>query len=232
MTKSVPIRSAATVALLRDRPDGPEVFMLRRHSNHVFAARAYVYPGGAVDPVDSDSAVLDCYGSGDVASAASSLGLDGALCYWSAAVRECFEEAGVLVGCEVGSPLSAEALSATRDELNAGVFGWEHVVDKLALRFDADALRYFAHWTTPPGMPRRFSTRFFAARMPEGQQANPDGAETTRGEWLSPARAFERFHAGEIELWPPTIATLQQLAEYGDVDDALADMAIREVVPR
>lgn len=232
MDDNIPIRSAATIALLRDKPDGLEAFMLRRHANHVFAARAYVYPGGAVDPVDGCAEVMSRYAGDDATAAAHALGLDDALCYWSAAIRECFEEAGVLVGCQADYPLSAEALAAARDELNAGVLGWAHIVDKLALRFDAGGLRYFAHWTTPPGMARRFSTRFFAARMPADQVASADGSETTRGEWLRPAQALERYQAGEIELLPPTIETLSQLGEYSNTDEALADMVTREVVSR
>lgn len=226
------IRPAATIALLRDTTDGPEVFMLRRSAQQVFAARAYVYPGGRVDPVDRDANILNRYGRGAAAAAEAALGLDGALRYWSAAVRECFEEAGVLVGCDIGRPLPTDALTAARDQLNAGTLGWQDIVDQLALRFDADALRYFAHWITPPGLSRRFSTRFFAARAPTDQKADADGSETTRGEWLHPAAALDRRDNGEMELWRPTVATLQQLAAYADVDEALTDMATRTVVSR
>lgn len=232
MSDDVPIRPAATIALLRDQPDGPEVFMLRRHSNHVFAARAYVYPGGALEAEDHAAGLLARYGADDAAFADAAMGMGEALGYWSAAIRECFEESGVLVGCDIGKPLAPEAQAAARDELNAGVLGWRDLVAKLELRFDATTLQYFAHWTTPQGMPRRFSTRFFAARMPPGQQANPDGSETTRGEWLRPEAALDRQRAGEIFLMTPTIATLRQLGEYADIDSALADMSAREVVAR
>src|SRR5699024_9091462 len=137
MNDNVPIRPAATIALLRDGPDGPEVFMLRRHSNHVFAARAYVYPGGALEAADRDAELLARYDAAATVVADAALGAEDALGYWSAAIRECFEESGVLVGCDIGHPLAPEALAAARDELNVGALDWRKLVDKLDLRFDA-----------------------------------------------------------------------------------------------
>src|SRR5699024_9421387 len=109
---------------------------------------------------------------------------------------------------------------------------WGAVVQDLDLRFDVNALHYFAFWTTPPGMSRRFSTRFFMARMPAGQQAAPDGSETTRGEWLRPVDALERHARGDIELMRPTLATLQQLSGYVDTAAAFADVDRRPVTTR
>lgn len=229
---AVPVRPAATLVLLRDTAAGPEVFLLKRDSAHVFAASAYVYPGGAVEPADREARLLAHYDHGAAARAESVMGVAGALGYWAAASRECFEEAGVLVGCTPGKLLSGEALASARDELNAGAVEWCDLVEHMELRFDTGQLHYFAHWTTPPGMPKRFSTRFFAARMPEQQRAAADGAETTHGEWLRPAAALDNQKDGEIKLWPPTLATLRQLSEYGDTDRALADLATREVVPQ
>src|SRR5699024_5790810 len=186
MNTNVPIRPAATIALLRDTQDGLEVFMLRRHAKQVFAASNSVYPGGRVDAADHERRLQKHYAIGAQERAESILGIPGALEYWVTAARECFEEAGGLVGCNVGRPLRGEALAAARDELNAGTLDWNDLVEHMELRFDPDLLHYFAFWTTPLGQPRRFSTRFFATRMPDKQQAIPDGSETTHGEWMRP----------------------------------------------
>lgn len=232
MSDEVAVRPAATVALLRDTHAGLEVFMLRRHARQVFAASHYVYPGGAVDAVDRAGAVQQRYVDAAAKRAAALLDdAQDALAYWVAAVRECFEEAGVLLGCEAGHPLAGEALVAARDELNAGTLSWTDLAAHMDLRFDLGKLHYFAFWTTPPGMPRRFSTRFFAARMPAGQRACADGSETTRGEWMRPQDALARHQAGEVKLMPPTTTTLRQLADYTDVDAALADMKTRPITP-
>lgn len=231
MNDDVPVRPAATVALLRDARAGLEVFMLRRHAHQAFAASHYVYPGGAVDALDQDTAVRQRYAVDAAQRTAALLGTRNALSYWAAAVRECFEEAGVLLGCEAGKPLTKQALMAARDELNTGTLSWDELATRMDLRFDVDKLHYFAFWTTPPGQPRRFSTRFFAARMPAEQQACADGSETTRGEWMQPQDALARHRAGEIKLMPPTSSTLRQLAGYADVDAALADMHTRPITP-
>src|SRR5699024_5296362 len=112
----VPIRPAATIALLRDSDAGLEVFMLRRNAQQVFAASNYVYPGGAVDAADQEERLLQHYAAGAAVRAEAAMGIAGALNYWAAAARECFEEAGVLIGCEAGKLLQGEALAAARDE--------------------------------------------------------------------------------------------------------------------
>src|SRR5699024_4442099 len=101
---AMPICPAATIALLRDCPGGPEVFMLRRSAKQVFGARAYVYPGGRVESIDAPARVQACYDAAATDIATTTLGVEDALGYWHAAVRECFEEAGVLVGCTLGRP--------------------------------------------------------------------------------------------------------------------------------
>lgn len=229
---SMPVCPAATIALLRDRPAGPEVFLLRRSAKQAFGACAYVYPGGRVESADSAPALQRRYAPDAAEQATAILGRADALAYWHAAVRECFEEAGVLVGCSIGKPQQPVVLHGLRDELNAGALTWPDLVQRLDLHFAVDGLRYFAFWTTPPGMTRRFSTRFFMARMPANQQAVPDGSETTRGEWLRPADALQRHEQGDIELMRPTVATLQQMCEYADTATALADVVSRPVCTR
>ncbi len=225
MTPSeVTVRRAATVALLRDAPDGLQVFLLRRHPNHVFGASAYVYPGGALDTADADLRLHARYGADCAAAARAALGADDALAYWVAGARECFEEAGVLVGCDIGRPPSGADLAAARDDLNAGTLAWVDLAERLDLRFNTQQLQYFAHWTTPAGPPKRYSTRFFAARMPGSQKAIPDGLETTHGQWLRPQQALQRQRNGDIQLMHPTQATLELLAGFTDADTALSDL--------
>ncbi len=220
----VTVRRAATVALLRDTPSGLQVFLLLRHPNHVFGASAYVYPGGAVDKADAAPRLTARYSENCAAMATAALGVDDALSYWVAAARECFEEAGVLVGCDIGRPMSGPDLAAARDALNASTLSWTDLAEQMDLRFDTAAVTYFAHWTTPAGPPKRYSTRFFAAKMPGSQKAVPDGLETTHGQWLRPREALERQRAGEIQLMHPTQATLELLAGFADADAALADL--------
>lgn len=227
MSTAPAVREAATVALLRDGDDGLEVLLLRRHGAHVFGANAHVFPGGAVDAADGAAALAArCDAGIDYAEAC--LGTTGrAVAYWMAAVRECFEEAGMLVGCH---PNGADGRgppadwAGERDALNAGRRDWPQVVERLDLRFRLDELVYFAIWITPPGPPKRYATRFFAALAPSGQTAMSDGHETTRAWWAQPADALARQARGEIMLMTPTRATLSQLCDYEDAESALAGL--------
>src|SRR5699024_6608017 len=129
----MPVRPAATIALLRDGPAGPEVLLLRRSTRHVFAASMDVYPGGGGGEADGAGQLLDRYASGDRDRAQAQLAESDARAYWAAATRECFEEAGVLVGCSAGQPLHRETLATARDELNAGVSSWHDLVTRVEL---------------------------------------------------------------------------------------------------
>jgi len=229
MSAPVRIRQAATAALLRDGESGLEVLLLRRHEGHVFGANAYVFPGGAVDAADSD-AVFAARSASGVAYAKACFEseidnqdiADGnAIAYWTAAIRECFEEAGVLVACDCGHVASDRVLSA-RTALNAGTRHWADVIGDLDLRFRLDDLVYFAHWTTPAGRPKRYSTRFFAARAPAEQSVLCDGMETTRAWWARPADAIAAHDRDDIHMMVPTRATLERLSDYVDTESALA----------
>lgn len=227
MSPAIAVRDAATTVLLRDTDGGAthglETLLLRRHGNHVFGANAYVFPGGAIDAADDDPA-LAARCQGRVVQARAGLGTHE-LAASMAAIRECFEEAGLLVGCAAQRADTA-SLEAMRTALNAQTQTWAQVAEALDLCFSLDALLYFAQWTTPVGPPKRYATRFFAAAAPPGE-ATCDGYETTHVWWAPPADALAARQRGEIELMPPTSSTLAWLCDYSTVDTALEGLAER-----
>jgi 8-oxo-dGTP pyrophosphatase MutT (NUDIX family) len=221
---AVPARPAATVLLVRDAdPSGVEVFVLRRTAKASFAADMYVFPGGRVDDVDH-AAELEPYCDGlDDATASARLGIDkGGLAYWVAAVRECFEEAGVLLARRRdGSPLVID--EADRAAVHGGVLSMEQLCKRDDLVLDLTSIRYIAHWVTPVGEgARRFDTRFFLAAAPEDQEGVHDDAELVHSMWVRPADAVGRAEAGELLMMPPTVANLRFVAECADAHAALA----------
>lgn len=218
---AVEIRPAATLMLIRDGADGMEVLMLRRHPDAVFAADAWVFPGGAVDASDGDLPGNAVLGATD-SDASTAIGVpSGGLAYLVAAVRECFEEAGVLLARHAGgdalditSDLDTTRFARHRRDLLAGRRSLAQMLDAEALVLDLTGVFYVSHWITPPGPPRRFDTRFFVAPAPPGQAATHDTAETVESVWTTPARALERWAAGEIHLVFPTIKNLEALTRF------------------
>ncbi len=226
---TVPLRDAATVMLVRDGVDGSggpavEVCMLRRNLASEFVAGAYVFPGGSVDPDDRGPAAEAICGGRSDAEASATLGIDaGGLAFWVAALRECFEEAGVLVArtdegrgplLDLGDPAAAARFAAHRLDVNEGRTGLAELCRAEGLSLAADTVHYVSHWITPELAPKRFDTRFFVTTAPPGQVARHDEGETIASLWVRPADALARFEAGEIELLPPTIANLTELAAH------------------
>lgn len=221
-----------------------EVLMLRRSLRADFVGGAHVFPGGAVDLGDAGpGAERFCRGLSDAAASAT-LGVDaGGLAYWFAAVRECFEESGLLLACGPdGTPLSfsdpgvAERFVGHRAALNARERSFLDVCELEDLRLAVDGLHYFAHWITPEGSPRRYDTRFFVAAAPEGQTPAHDAGETISDVWVRPADALARHRAGEMELILPTIRNLQAIGRFATaaelLDAAAAPGDIPTVLPR
>jgi len=221
---AVPIRDGATVALLRDTEGGFEVFMLKRSTEAVFSPGAHVFPGGRVDEEDHvDAATEWCAPVGTPTEIR--------LAYYVAALREAFEEAGLLLAYDANGALvrfddpdAVERYSLHRKAVHAGEASIAAVCAREALTLAIDRLVPFAHWITPEGAPRRFDTRFFAARAPEGQEPSADGYETTSGVWVTPANMLAANDAGAVELILPTRRTLELLATFRSVDDALAGL--------
>jgi 8-oxo-dGTP pyrophosphatase MutT (NUDIX family) len=191
-----------------------------------------------VDASDADEGIVARVDGLDGPTADRRLGLpEGdppALAYYLAAVREAFEETGILVGHDSTgvSPATAAQdpkVDALRDDLMEDRLGFAAVLARMACRIDGPALEYIAHWITPEVEPRRFDTRFFAAKVPVGARAIVDPREMTDAVWLKPFAALERYDRGALPMVFPTIKTLEQLTEYGSVDEALKDIGGRDI---
>jgi glyoxylase-like metal-dependent hydrolase (beta-lactamase superfamily II)/8-oxo-dGTP pyrophosphatase MutT (NUDIX family) len=219
--KLVP-RPAATLLLLRDGSLGPEAFLLQRTHSAAFLGGAHVFPGGALDKADRDTRVLRRVAGLTDDEASTRLGVDaGGLAYWVAAIRECFEEAGILLAeGEDGRPVDkarAAGLAAYRALLQAGKLGFHEFLEKERLLLRGRELAYCGHWVTAPGRARRFDTRF----APAAQAGAHDGTELVASEWLRPLEAIEREARGEIQLVFATKNTLADLVRFARAKDAL-----------
>ncbi|MEU9026401.1 NUDIX hydrolase [Streptomyces sp. NPDC048383] len=226
-------RRAATVMLLRDTAAGPAVHMLRRRSSMAFAGGAYAYPGGGVDPRDEDHRIG--WAGPDQDAWAARLGTDAAsaqaiVC---GAVRETFEEAGVLlagptadtvVGDTTGDDWEADRQALVGRELSFAEF-----LDRRGLLLRSDLLGAWARWITPEFEPRRYDTWFFVAALPEGQRTRNASTEADRTVWIGPAVAADGYDKGELLMMPPTIATLRSLEPYGSAAAALAGAAAQDL---
>jgi 8-oxo-dGTP pyrophosphatase MutT (NUDIX family) len=228
-------RDAATVMLLRPAGAGPggaaaepglEVYMLRRRSSMAFAAGAYVFPGGSVDPADADADIA--WAGPDAAEWGRRLDApaDLARTLVCAAVRETFEESGVLLAGPDAETMPAttggEGWEADRRALLARLLSLAQLLRRRGLVLRSDLLRPWARWITPVTEARRYDTRFFAAALPHGQRARDVGGEADETAWLAPAAALDAASRREISLWPPTAVTLGELRACGTVAAALA----------
>jgi glyoxylase-like metal-dependent hydrolase (beta-lactamase superfamily II)/8-oxo-dGTP pyrophosphatase MutT (NUDIX family) len=234
MAEKLVARPAATVLLLRDGSLGPEAFLLQRTKRAAFLAGAHVFPGGALDKADQDPRVLRRVAGLNDADASERLGLpSGGLAYWVAAVRECFEEAGILLAeDEDGRALDAERaarLAQYRGMLHAGKLAFAEFLERERLLLRARDLAYFGHWITAPGRARRFDTRFFLALAPEGQDGSHDGTELIASLWLRPQEALEREASGAMDLVFATKNTLVDLTRFARARDALEHAREAEV---
>jgi 8-oxo-dGTP pyrophosphatase MutT (NUDIX family) len=238
-------RDAATVMLLRPAgaslpdpsgPDGPsgfEVYMLRRKPSMAFAPGAYVFPGGSVDQRDADEEVAwagpRVEDWGQVFDAPPEL----ARALVCAAVRETFEESGVLLAGPSADTVVADTTGddweADRQALLDRSLSLAELLARRNLILRSDLLRPWSRWITPAPEPRRFDARFFAAALPAGQRTRDVGGEASAVQWILPAAALDAGRAGQIQLWLPTAMTLAELAEYPDEAAVLA--ARREVRP-
>lgn len=233
-----PTHPAATIVLMRDGASGPEVLLLRRSRSSGFVPGAYVFPGGRVDAADAEPRIVE-HLDGLVADAAAARlelpnGDPPALAYYLAAIREAFEETGIMVARRAdGSapPTAAEdaAVDELRDSLMEERVTFPETLDRMACRLDGSAVEYLAHWITPEVEPRRYDTRFFAAKVRAGSNAIVDPREMTDAVWLTAAQALERHHDGTLPMVFPTIRTLEDLLPFDSVDAVLRDLRNRRI---
>lgn len=224
----IPAESATTV-LVRDGDRGLEVFMLERHVETEFAGGAYVFPGGRVEPTDRGLSA-DRWEGLDLDDAADRMDVepDLALGLHVAAVRETFEEAGVLLATRRGDPVTAADLAApsfaeARVVLAArdADFDWEGWLAEEGLVLDLGALAWWSWWVTPRGVHRRYETRFFLAAAPEDQLGAHDDVETVASTWTTPEDALSAGREGRATIVYPTRRNLEALATYGSAEEAL-----------
>ncbi|MEO8805394.1 MAG: MBL fold metallo-hydrolase [Burkholderiaceae bacterium] len=220
-----PARAAATLVVVRDGATGIEVLLSRRTQSDDQFSGAWVFPGGIVDAGDR-AAHGYCVGLDDAAASAQ-LGLEsGGLDYFIAAVRECFEESGLLLAVDETGALveldhvRGETLGPWRGPLHRGERTLGAFCSEFGLRLAVDRLVYLSHWLTPFGRPKRFDTRFFIAALPPTQTAAFDGTEMVEQLWLPPAEALAR--SAEMKLMTPTQKTLELVSRYASVSELLA----------
>jgi glyoxylase-like metal-dependent hydrolase (beta-lactamase superfamily II)/8-oxo-dGTP pyrophosphatase MutT (NUDIX family) len=232
-TPGAAVRQAATVVVLRRGDAGMQVLLMRRAPREGdIHSGASVFPGGLLETADAEGCAL-CSGLDD-AQASARLGLpSGGLAYWFAALRECFEEAGLLyAAAQDRSHLDAAQLAqiaTQRDALNRRQVTMASICQRFGIHLAADRIAYLDHWLTPPGVPKRYDTRFFVTEAPELQVASQDDHETDAQLWLTPAEGLARRK--ELKLAPPTYKILELLQRLGDVDAVLAHARALPSVP-
>ncbi|MDF6020229.1 NUDIX hydrolase [Streptomyces sp. JH34] len=234
-------RRAATVMLLRDDPSepgtgGPAVHMLRRRTSMAFAGGAYAYPGGGVDPRDDDHLVG--WAGPSLETWAGRLGVGTpaeAQAVVCAAVRETYEEAGVLLAGpsadSVVSDTTGADWEADREALVARDLSFAGFLDRRGLVLRSDLLAAWARWITPAFEPRRYDTWFFVAVLPEGQRTRNVSTEADRTVWIRPGDAADGYDRGELLMMPPTVATLRALRPYGTAAEALKAADSQSLAP-
>jgi 8-oxo-dGTP pyrophosphatase MutT (NUDIX family) len=225
----VPPVDAATVILVRDSPSangGWELFMVRRHVHSEFAADVYVFPGGKIDDADRDSALepfLDAQVSSDLMDASA---------YRVGAIRELFEEAGVLLASSsTDTSAGGDRIDSFRQRLRRGEIDLREIARATNLKLALSELHPYAHWITPETMPRRYDTWFYLARLPDGQTPWHDEVETVDSLWIQPAEALRRGRADDFPLVFVTEKQLERMARYGSIDDLLDSIVEADLQP-
>lgn len=216
-------RPSATIVVARESADGPEVLLVKRRAGDAFG-NAYTFPGGVID-ADESNAWPVCEGLSE-ADANEILGVDDGLDYYSAVIRELFEETGILLARDKDGnwPRNVAAYAAQRVAVDRCELAWPQFLSDEGLCMAADALHYFAWWITPVVSPKRWTTRFFVSALPPGQEASIDERELTDSRWLTPTAALALREAGKLKLPQPTRRNLELMKDQPSVD-ALLDWA-------
>lgn len=216
--ESVPIRHAATVMIVDERPE-LEVLMVQRTSRAVFGPSAWVFPGGRVDPDDAADLTHVLHGvEADSASAMLDVPTNGRA-WWFAGLRETVEEAGLVLGA---GDASLETIERVRDAVHADAGVFADALADAGLSLDVSEINEVARFITPLGPPRRFDTRFFVAAAPAGQSARHDEEEVVQHVWIKPGDAIERFRNDDFPMMSVTHRMLACLARYDSVSELIA----------
>lgn len=240
MNIEIPIEPAATLVLVRDSHEGPQVLMQQRNPKAVFVGGAWVFPGGKLDPDDNDPIWTSLVGDFDEAKATQLLGIEAstnpynldqihsheaalqhnvtALAYWIAALREAYEEAGLLLTHQF---LTQQQRDAWRSELLAESQTWKQLFQNEKLSLDIEQIHYLSHWITPPENPRRYDTRFFITIAPPDQVPSHEDYEAIQTRWLTPQAALDACAKGEMTLIFPTFMTLKAMCGFEDCETLL-----------
>lgn len=238
----IPIPVPASTCVVVRAPeagDRPEVFLVRRTSGASFLAGAHVFPGGRVDRDDAAAGESWCDGVAEAARRWPDLEMSASLAHHVAAIRELFEEAGLLLARDEPGRMVSGSGEAMRSRLEAGRAAlnerrilFREFIQGAGLRLALDGLLPIGHWVTPAFEPKRFDTRFFVAVAPPEQVARHDAAETTQGTWMTADDALARAAREEILLFPPTWGTLRDLARFETVEEIVESTRERTIVRR
>lgn len=218
--RPVPARPSATIVVVRETGGAPEVLLVRRRAGDAFGD-SYAFPGGVVDHDESNAHIV-CEGR-TAEEANAILGVDDGLDYYSAAIRELFEETGILLARDADGnwPTGNAAGDEQRTAVDKGELPWPAFLRQQGLCMAGDALYYFAFWETPYIQPKRWQTRFFIAGLPPGQVATHDGKEITDSRWLAPADALRLAEKGELRMPFPTTRNLKELSVFASYDELM-----------
>ncbi|RRO15065.1 NUDIX hydrolase [Saccharopolyspora rhizosphaerae] len=233
--KPVRPKHAATVVLLRDGSSGPEVFLQRRVKGMAFAGGMTVFPGGGVDQRDADASVAWSGPGPEWWAQRFGCTTEVARALVCAAVRETFEESGVLLAGPDSTTVVEDTTgySAARQDLVSRDVSLAGFLAQEGLVLRADLLRPWANWVTPEQEPRRYDTRFFLAAMPAGQRADAVTTEAAEAYWATPQQALADFREGRCHLLPPTEVTLSEMAEFDALPAALAaERTLTKIMPK
>ena len=214
--------------------------MMRRSKSATFMGGAHVFPGGAVDASDSDEQWAGLCSGIDTAAANRILGVEhDGLAYWIAAIRECFEEAGILLAAagdgdliEIDDATRIAEYGALRKQMAEGKLNLRQLCESRHLTIAADRMAYFSHWITPPHNVRRFDTRFFVAAAPALQAPSHDDTETMGHVWIGVNEALDKYRSKELDMVFPTVRTLEALANFPDTEALMAHARAERTVPR
>ena len=237
---TTPIKPAATVILMREAEEsGFEIFIVKRSSRSSFGS-LYVFPGGKLDPEDTERDLYACCEGMNDEEASARLGIENdGLSFWIACIRECFEETGVLLTNPSDSLIKEyEKLSSLRKQLNNKEISFKNICISESLRLGTNNIVPCAHWITPAIEPKRFDTRFFLAKVNAKQLASHDGFELTESFWIKPKDALIRLKEGKMNMILPTISNIEQLAEFSSAFEAfnyferLGNNAIKSILPK